>query len=45
MEYDALTGWDDDTTAETYAAFTRAYPMYSASSRDLAARAGLTAAV
>ncbi|WP_037905388.1 class I SAM-dependent methyltransferase [Actinacidiphila yeochonensis] len=42
MEYDALTGWDDDTTAETYAAFTRAYPMYSASSRDLAARAGLT---
>lgn len=42
MEYDALTSWDDDTTAETYAAFTRAYPMYSASSRDLAARAGLT---
>lgn len=42
MEYDALTGWDDDTTAETYAAFTRAYPMYSASSRDLAARAALT---
>ncbi|MFD8414033.1 class I SAM-dependent methyltransferase [Streptomyces sp. NPDC059650] len=42
MEYDALTGWDDDTTAEAYAAFTRAYPMYSASSRDLAARAGLT---
>ncbi|WP_189969107.1 class I SAM-dependent methyltransferase [Streptomyces violascens] len=41
MEYDALTGWDDDATAETYAAFTRAYPMYSASSRDLAARAGL----
>ncbi|WP_330351759.1 class I SAM-dependent methyltransferase [Streptomyces sp. NBC_00582] len=42
MEYDALTGWDDDITAEAYAAFTRAYPMYSASSRDLAARAGLT---
>ncbi|GGR81100.1 hypothetical protein GCM10010269_20320 [Streptomyces humidus] len=42
MEYDALTGWDDDITAETYAAFTRAYPMYSASSRDLAARADLT---
>ncbi|MEU5811236.1 methyltransferase domain-containing protein [Streptomyces sp. NPDC047718] len=42
MEYDALSGWDDDTTAETYAAFTRAYPIYSASSRDLAARAGLT---
>ncbi|MFD6967853.1 class I SAM-dependent methyltransferase [Streptomyces sp. NPDC059949] len=42
MEYDALTGWDDDTTAETYAAFTRAYPMYSASSRDLAARASLS---
>ncbi|MDW6057897.1 class I SAM-dependent methyltransferase [Streptomyces sp. FXJ1.4098] len=41
LEYDALTGWDDDTTAETYAAFTRAYPMYSVSSRDLAVRAGL----
>ncbi|MCY0962494.1 class I SAM-dependent methyltransferase [Streptomyces sp. H27-H5] len=41
MEYDALTGWDDVTTAEAYAAFTRAYPMYSASSRDLAARAAL----
>lgn len=42
MEYDAVTGWDDDATAEAYAAFTRTYPMYSASSRDLAARAGLT---
>lgn len=41
MEYDAVTGWDDDATAEAYAAFARAHPMYSASSRDLAARAGL----
>lgn len=41
LEYDALIGWDDDTTAQSYAAFTRAYPMYSASSRDLAVRAGL----
>ncbi|MEE1931526.1 class I SAM-dependent methyltransferase [Streptomyces sp. TRM 70351] len=42
MTQDALTGWDDETTAEAYAAFTRAFPMYSASSRDLAARARLT---
>ncbi|MEV7871648.1 class I SAM-dependent methyltransferase [Streptomyces sp. NPDC088124] len=41
LEYDAVTGWDDDATAEAYAAFARAHPMYSASSRDLAARAGL----
>ena len=40
--YDALVGWDEDTTAESYAAFTRAFPMYSASSRDLASRAHLT---
>ncbi|MFE9968675.1 class I SAM-dependent methyltransferase [Streptomyces sp. NPDC005525] len=39
---DALTGWDDDTTAKSYAAFTRTFPMYSASSRDLAGRAHLT---
>ncbi|MFE4333279.1 class I SAM-dependent methyltransferase [Streptomyces sp. NPDC056831] len=42
MAQDALTGWDDDTTAESYAAFTRTFPMYSASSRDLASRAHLT---
>lgn len=41
LEYDAVTGWDDDATAEAYAAFARAHPMYSASSRDLAARAPL----
>lgn len=39
---DALLGWDEDTTAEAYAAFTRAFPMYSATSRDLARRADLT---
>jgi SAM-dependent methyltransferase len=39
---DALTSWDDETTAEAYATFARTYPMYSASSRDLAARARLT---
>lgn len=42
MPQDALTGWDDETTAEAYATFARTYPMYSASSRDLAARASLT---
>lgn len=42
MTQDALTGWDDDTTAESYAAFTRAFPMYSASSRDLVSRVYLT---
>lgn len=42
MTQDALTGWDDETTADAYAAFTRTYPMYSASSRDLATRARLT---
>jgi len=39
---DAVLGWDDDTTAEAYAAFTRAFPMYGATSRDLARRAGLS---
>lgn len=38
---DALTGWDEDATAEAYAAFTRAWPMYPTTSRDLAARADL----
>ncbi len=42
MTQDALTGWDDETTAEAYATFARTYPMYSASSRNLAARARLT---
>lgn len=42
MPHDALTGWDDDTVAESYAEFTRNFPMYSASSRDLATRARLT---
>ncbi|ANZ36011.1 methyltransferase type 11 [Lentzea guizhouensis] len=39
---DALLGWDEDTTAEAYAAFTRDFPMYAATSRDLAHRAELT---
>lgn len=39
---DALLGWDEDTTAEAYAAFTRDFPMYAATSRDLARRAELT---
>lgn len=38
---DALLGWDEDTTAEAYAAFTRDFPMYATTSRDLARRAGL----
>ena len=38
---DAVLGWDEDTTAEAYAAFTRDFPMYGATSRDLAHRAGL----
>ncbi|MEU3616924.1 class I SAM-dependent methyltransferase [Streptomyces sp. NPDC006872] len=39
--HDAVLGWDEYATAEAYAAFTREYPMYSATSRDLAHRAGL----
>lgn len=38
---DAVDGWDEGTTAEAYAAFTRDFPMYGATSRDLARRAGL----
>jgi SAM-dependent methyltransferase len=38
---DAVHGWDEDTTAEAYAAFTRDFPMYAATSRDLARRASL----
>jgi SAM-dependent methyltransferase len=38
---DAVLGWDEDTTAEAYAAFTREFPMYGATSRDLSHRAGL----
>ncbi|MCX4826383.1 class I SAM-dependent methyltransferase [Streptomyces sp. NBC_01142] len=40
--HDAVLGWNEDTTAEAYAAFTRDFPMYSATSRDLAQRARLT---
>jgi SAM-dependent methyltransferase len=40
--HDAVLGWDEDSTGEAYAAFTRDYPMYSATSRDLAHRARLT---
>ncbi|SEB61024.1 class I SAM-dependent methyltransferase [Streptomyces melanosporofaciens] len=38
---DAVLGWDEHTTAEAYAAFTREFPMYGATSRDLAHRASL----
>jgi SAM-dependent methyltransferase len=38
---DAVLGWDEDTNAEAYDAFTRAHPMYGATSRDLARRARL----
>ncbi|UNZ21360.1 class I SAM-dependent methyltransferase [Streptomyces sp. 891-h] len=38
---DAVLGWDEDSTAEKYAAFTREFPMYGATSRDLAHRADL----
>ena len=41
---DAVLGWDEDTNAEAYAAFTRAHPMYDATSRDLARRAELASA-
>ncbi|SDD58346.1 class I SAM-dependent methyltransferase [Actinokineospora iranica] len=39
---DAVLGWDEDATAEAYAAFTRDFPMYATTSRDLARRADLT---
>jgi SAM-dependent methyltransferase len=38
---DAVLGWNQDTTADAYAAFTRRFPMYGATSRDLARRADL----
>ncbi|MGW7261203.1 class I SAM-dependent methyltransferase [Streptomyces sp. NPDC054834] len=38
---DAILGWDEDTNAEAYEAFTRAHPMYDATSRDLARRVHL----
>ncbi|MGW2134246.1 class I SAM-dependent methyltransferase [Streptomyces coelicoflavus] len=38
---DAILGWDEDTNAEAYFAFTQAHPMYDATSRDLARRAPL----
>ncbi|MGC5006378.1 class I SAM-dependent methyltransferase [Streptomyces sp. NBC_01762] len=38
---DAILGWDEDTNAEAYNAFTRAHPMYDATSRDLARRGQL----
>ncbi|GIH24627.1 hypothetical protein Aph01nite_29370 [Acrocarpospora phusangensis] len=38
---DAILGWDEDTNAEAYETFTRAHPMYDATSRDLARRAHL----
>ncbi|MFF4755305.1 class I SAM-dependent methyltransferase [Streptomyces sp. NPDC002514] len=38
---DAILGWDEDSNAEAYAAFTRAHPMYDVTSRDLARRGHL----
>lgn len=38
---DAILGWNEDTNAEAYNAFTRAHPMYDATSRDLARRGHL----
>jgi SAM-dependent methyltransferase len=41
---DAVAGWDDDLNAELYARFTREYPFYADTSRDLAERACLPGA-
>ncbi|WP_243983019.1 class I SAM-dependent methyltransferase [Streptomyces sp. NEAU-YJ-81] len=38
---DAILGWNEDSNAEAYNAFTRAHPMYDATSRDLARRGHL----
>lgn len=38
---DAILGWDEDSNAEAYDAFTRAHPMYDVTSRDLARRGHL----
>jgi len=38
---DAVAGWDDDLNAELYSRFTRDYPFYTDTSRDLAERASL----
>jgi SAM-dependent methyltransferase len=38
---DAVLGWDEDANAAAYDAFCRTYPMYDATSRDLASRACL----
>ncbi|MEV8424521.1 class I SAM-dependent methyltransferase [Streptomyces niveus] len=38
---DAILGWDEDSNAEVYNAFTRDHPMYDATSRDLARRSHL----
>ena len=38
---DAILGWDEDTNAEAYDAFTRDHPMYDVTSRDLARRVHL----
>jgi SAM-dependent methyltransferase len=39
---DAIVGWDDELNAELYERFTRDYPLYADTSRDLAARADLS---
>ena len=40
--HDAIDGWDDDVNARLYAGFCRDYPLYSRTSRDLAARVDLS---
>jgi SAM-dependent methyltransferase len=40
----AVAGWDDDLNAQLYARFTRDYPFYADTSRDLAERASLPGA-
>lgn len=44
MPVDAVEGWDDERNAELYAQFTRNYPFYTDTSRDLATRADLSQA-
>ncbi len=39
---DAIAGWDDEVNAELYDQFTRNYPFYADTSRDLAVRADLS---
>lgn len=44
MPADAVEGWDDELNAELYAQFTRDYPFYTDTSRDLIDRTDLDSA-